>query len=251
MRERDFRSEAVRGCAVRLPPACRSWKVSCSEDSQVLPDTTLPGSFVFHLLLLWHAYSFLRFGEWPCHPYFQDNVLLPEQLHQHQSETCSLLNTPVSTVHRASWLQICNLGEERTATINAWTGGMPALFCDFFFHFYFLNSRFIKPLDLNCNYKMAFLAFSQSCGSTDHYPNMLHNLHWIPFGCSYGQCNCSHIQGLHEKWKCLVYSRKHERRRQSITLRAARKQSRKAQSAALFWCACKFLHTHSRGCWKI
>lgn len=197
----DSRSNAVRGCAVRLPPACRSWKLSCSEDSQVLPDT-LPGSFVFHLLLLWHAYSFLRFGEWPCDPYFQDNALLPEQLHQQQSKTCSLLTWSKHTnKHSASWLQVCNLGEEWTATINAWTGGMPALCCDFFF---FLNSRFIKPLDLNCNYKMAFLAFSQSCGSTDLYPNILRDLHWIPFGCSYGQCNCSHVQGLHEKWKSLV-----------------------------------------------
>lgn len=44
------------------------------------------------------------------------------------------------------------------------------------------------------------------------------------------------------------YGRKHERRRQSTALRAAKKQSRKAQSAGLFWCACKFLHTHSRRC---
>lgn len=89
--ECDFQSEVVRGCAVRLPPNCRSWTLSCSEDSQVLPDTTLPGSFVFHLLLLWHAYSFLRSGDWPCDAYFQDNAPLPEQLHRHQSKTCSLL----------------------------------------------------------------------------------------------------------------------------------------------------------------
>jgi len=43
---------------------------------------------------------------------------------------------------------------------------------------------------------MASLALSQICGSRGQYQNARRNLDRTPFGCSYGQRNCSHVQWI-------------------------------------------------------